>query len=226
MCGRFALRESAKEVEAVFGYPDGEPFPPRYNIAPTQPIATVRQGRQGRSFALARWGLIPAWVKDPAHFSLLFNARSEGIHEKPAFRGAVQYRRCLVPASGFYEWRRQGRGKQPWWIAPKGQGPIAFAGIWETWSGPDGNEIDTACIVTTEANATLAPIHPRMPVIIAPDDFDAWLSADLAIAANLLRPAPDDQLAAIQVSDRVNSADADDPALVEPVIPMKSDLFE
>ena len=227
MCGRYALTATEKELLALFGFVDGEPFPPRYNVAPTQPIAIVRQQHGARRFALVRWGLVPAWVEDPRHFSLLINARTEGILEKPSFKNAMRYRRCLVPASGFYEWRRQGRAKQPYWLRPRAGGPIAFAGLWETWSDRDGGEIDSACIVTTHANATVAPIHARMPVVIAPENFEHWLTdPDPEEAAALLKPAPDDLFEAFQVSDRVNKADADDPGLIEPVAEMRTGLFD
>jgi putative SOS response-associated peptidase YedK len=227
MCGRYALTASEKILLALFGYSDGEPFPPRYNIAPTQPIAIVRQFHGARRFALVRWGLVPAWVEDPTHFSLIINARREGIMDKPAFKNAMRYRRCLVPASGFYEWQRKaGRGKQPFWLAPRRDEVVAFAGLWETWSDRDGGEIDTGCIVTAPANATVSPIHDRMPAVIAPGDFETWLTGEPEEARELLRPAPDDLFAAIPVSDRVNKADNDDPGLIEPVVPVRTDLFD
>ena len=219
------MTDAPEEVAALFGYLDVEDFPPRYNIAPTQPIAIVREEHHARRFALARWGLVPAWVEDPKRFSLLINARTEGILDKPAFGAAMKYRRCLVPASGFYEWRRQGKAKQPFWVKPERGGVIAFAGLWETWSDRDGGEIDSACIVTTSANATVAPIHARMPVVIAPENFELWLTGEADAANALLRPAPDDLFAAFPVSDRVNKADADDPGLIEPVALMRTDLF-
>lgn len=225
MCGRFALKASAEEVAALFGYIDAEPFPPRYNIAPTQPIAIVREEYHSRRFALARWGLVPSWVEDPKRFSLLINARTEGILDKPAFSAAMKYRRCLVPASGFYEWRRQGKSKQPFWVKPERGGVIAFAGLWETWSDRDGGEINSACIVTTSANAAVAPVHSRMPVVIAPENFGLWLTGEAGDANALLKPAPDDLFTAFPVSDRVNKADADDPGLIEPVALMRTDLF-
>ena len=232
MCGRFVLKALPEEVQALFGYLDGEPFPPRYNIAPTQPIAVVRQQHDARRFALVRWGLVPPFVEDPRKFSLLINARTEGIMEKNAFKNAMRYRRCLVPASGFYEWRK-GRGlespkgaKQPYWVRPRQGNLIAFAGIWETWSDRDGGEIDSGCIVTTAANETLAPIHDRMPVIIPQSGFNTWLNGDTGDALALLKPAPADALEAVPVSDRVNKADNDDPGLIEPVFPVKTDLFQ
>lgn len=232
VCGRFALTATPEELQALFGYLDGEPFPPRYNIAPTQPIAVVRQVHGARRYGLVRWGLVPAWVRDPKQFSLIINARMEGILGRPAFKNAMRYRRCLVPASGFYEWRK-GRGvpaggkspKQPFWLRPRAGGIVAFAGLWETWSDRDGGEIDSACIVTTAANDTVAPIHDRMPAVIAPADFDGWLTGEPDEAVALLRPAPDDLFEPLPVSSRVDKADNDDPGLIEPVIPIKADLF-
>jgi putative SOS response-associated peptidase YedK len=225
MCGRFALTDAPEEVAALFGYLDVEDFPPRYNIAPTQPIAIVRQDHGKRQFALARWGLVPAWVEEPRKFQLLINARSDSLLEKPAFKNAARYRRCLVPASGFYEWRRQGKSKQPFWVHPAAGGPMAFAGLWETWSDRDGGETDSACIVTTAANQLVAPIHARMPVVVAPEDFERWLTGETEDAMELLRPAPEEALKAYPVSDRVNKAEADDPGLLLPVTEMKTDLF-
>jgi putative SOS response-associated peptidase YedK len=234
MCGRFILTAAERELLELLGYvdPDVAPFPPRYNIAPTQPIAIVREEHHARHFALVRWGLVPAWVKDPQQFALIINARAEEIRTKPAFKNAMRYRRCLVPATGFYEWRRSPAGKsgrgarQPWLIRRRDAGILAFAGLWETWSHPDGGDIDSGCIVTTAANAVVAPIHTRMPVIIAADDFETWLTGDPDEAAALLKPAPDDLLTAFPVSDRVNRAEPDDPGLIEPVVPARTDLFD
>jgi putative SOS response-associated peptidase YedK len=232
MCGRFALTASPEELQALFAYLDGEPFPPRYNIAPTQPIAVVRQERGARRYALVRWGLVPAWVEDPKQFSLIINARMEGILSRPAFKNAMRYRRCLVPASGFYEWRK-GRGvgqsatapRQPFWLKPRVGGTVAFAGLWETWSDRDGGEIDSGCIVTTPANDVIAPIHDRMPAVIAETDFDTWLTGEVEEANALLKPAPDDLFEAIPVSTRVNKADNDDASLLERVTPVRTELF-
>jgi putative SOS response-associated peptidase YedK len=221
MCGRYALIASPEEIQALMGYLDMEQFPPRYNIAPTQPVAIVRLVRGERRFALARWGLVPSWVKDPKTFTLLFNARSEGAADKPSFRAAMRYRRCLFPASGFYEWRRgPGKEKQPFWIRPRSGGVIAFAGLWETWSDRDGGEIDSACILTTAANRTIATIHDRMPVVIAPEDFDRWLDVaeyPPAEVADLQRPADDDLFETIPVGKTVNSARNDGPGLIAPL---------
>jgi putative SOS response-associated peptidase YedK len=221
MCGRYALTATPEELQALMEYLEAEDFPPRYNIAPTQPIAIVRFDHGACHFALVRWGLVPSWVKDPKAFSLLINARSETAAEKPSFRAAMRYRRCLVPASGFYEWRRgPGKAKQPFWIRPKGGGLVAFAGLWETWSDSGGSEIDSGCILTTAANETIAPIHARMPVVIPPADFARWLEANdnpPGAVADLLRPAPNDLFEAIPVGPRVNTARNDDVALQEPV---------
>jgi putative SOS response-associated peptidase YedK len=222
MCGRYILTATPEELAALFGYIDSEWFPPRYNIAPTQPIAIVRHVEGARRFALVRWGLVPGWVEDPRKFSLLINARAEGLAEKPSFKAAYRYRRCLVPASGFYEWRRSPGGKQPYLIRPSDGRPVAFAGLWESWMGPEGSEIDSACIITTAANRAVAPIHDRMPVILDPEDYARWLDVrdnPVDTIADLLRPARDDLLEAIAVGTRVNKADNDDPALIEPVEP-------
>lgn len=217
MCGRYSLTASPEDVRALFGYEDQPNFPPRYNIAPTQAIAIVRQVGGARRFALVRWGLMPSWVKDPASFSLLINARAETAHEKPAFRGSMRHHRCLIPANGFYEWRRgPGNAKQPYWIAPKDGGLVAFAGLWADWMSADGSEMESAAILTTQANGRIAPIHNRMPAVIAPEQFDLWLdtaNVDAREASALLAPAPDDLFEAIPVSSRVNAVRNDDPEL-------------
>src|SRR5712672_2474102 len=133
MCGRFVITSPPEALRQIFGYLEQPNFPPRYNIAPTQPVPVVILENGGRHFALARWGLIPSWVKDPRKFALLINARAEGIAEKPSFRAAIRRRRCLIPADGFYEWRREGKLKRPYFIRARGGEPMAFAGIWETW---------------------------------------------------------------------------------------------
>ncbi|MBB4303922.1 putative SOS response-associated peptidase YedK [Rhodobium orientis] len=222
MCGRFALSEIPATIRRVFAYGDQPNFPPRYNIAPTQPIATVRLENGARRFVLVRWGLVPGWVKDPADFSLLINARSETAAEKPAFRAAMRHRRCLIPANGFYEWQRRDGRKQPYWVAPKDGGVVAFAGLWESWSGPDGGDVETGAILTTAANASTAEIHNRMPAVIAPENFEAWLNTvevSAKEASEMLRPAPDDLFAAIPVSTRVNAVANDDAGLVAEIAP-------
>src|SRR6478735_11072764 len=159
MCGRYAVTSAPEAIRALFGYPEQPNFPPRYNVAPTQPIAIVRLMDGKRQFALVRWGLLPSWVKDPKDFTLVINARGESVMDKPAFSAAMKRRRCLVPADGFYEWKAIGAGKQPFYVRAKSGAPLAFAGLWETWTGPNGEEMETAAIVTTRANRTLAGIH-------------------------------------------------------------------
>lgn len=216
MCGRFSLTAAPEDVRALFEYIDMPNFPARYNIAPTQPIATVRQESGKRRFQLVRWGLIPSWVKDPASFTLLINARSETAADKPSFRASMRHHRCLVPASGFYEWRRTPQGKQAFWITPADGGIMAMAGLWNTWSDPSGGDIDTGAMLTTEANGMMAPIHHRMPVILQQDQFADWLdtgNVPVKEAVRMLVPAPDDYLVARPVSDRVNKVANDDPDL-------------
>lgn len=220
MCGRYSITSAPDAISAMFRYPERPDFPPRYNIAPTQPIPVVRLHEGERQFALMRWGLLPSWVRDPRTFSLLFNARGESVTEKPAFRAAMKRRRCLIPADGFYEWTVEDGRKQPYFIRARSGEPFAFAGLWETWTGPNGEELDTAAIVTTAANRTLRHLHGRMPVILPPDAFDSWLNGyrvDAVTACALIRPAPDDLLEAFPVSRAVNSAAIDDPKLIDPL---------
>ncbi len=218
MCGRYTVTATPEVLRALFGYVERPNFPPRYNVAPTQPIAIVRLMNGKRQFALVRWGLLPSWVKDPKAFSLLINARGETVNEKPAYKAAMKRRRCLIPADGFYEWKAVGDRKQPYYVRAKSGVPLAFAGLWETWTGPNGEELETVAIVTTQANRTLAPIHDRMPSVIAPEQFNLWLGGpdeDTAAASTLIRPAPDDLLEAIPVSSDVNRVANDNPGLVE-----------
>jgi putative SOS response-associated peptidase YedK len=225
MCGRYVIFSTPEAIRALFRYGEQPNFPPRYNVAPTQPIPVVRLVDGKRSFALMRWGLLPSWVEDPKDFPLLINARGESVLEKPAFRNAMRRRRCLIPTDGFYEWPAGAAAgpKQPYLVRAKaGQGgapPLAFAGLWETWTGPNGEELDTAAIVTTDANPTLAAIHPRMPVFIAPDAFDLWLDCDAVPAeeaAALIKPADDALLEIYPVSPAVNRVANDSEALITP----------
>jgi putative SOS response-associated peptidase YedK len=222
MCGRYTIIASPEALRALFGYEEQPNFPPRYNVAPTQPIAIVRLVDGKRHFALVRWGLLPSWVKDPKTFTLLINARGESAAEKPAFRAAMKRRRCLIPADGFYEWQAAGERKRPFYVHAKSGAPLAFAGLWETWTGPNGEELETAAIVTTTANRTLKPIHDRMPVIVPPEAFDLWLdgaAVDATTAAALIASAPDNLLEAYEISTAVNRTANDDPNLLEPVVP-------
>ncbi|GAB4349600.1 MAG: SOS response-associated peptidase [Oricola sp.] len=232
MCGRFSLLQSPEEVEAFFALDGLEAFPPRYNIAPTQPVLTVTAGpvpepgsnRSGREAHLARWGLLPSWVKDPRDFPLLVNARSETAAQKASFRAAMRHRRALVPASGFYEWQRdKATGQsQAWWVRPADGGLVAFAALAETWSSPDGSELDTVAILTTGSSPSIAFIHDRMPVTIMPEDFARWLDCrtqEPRDVQDLLVPAPDGFYEAIPVSDRVNKVANTTPDIQQPVEP-------
>ena len=233
MCGRFSITEPSEAVGELFGIDDVEAFPPRYNIAPTQPILVVAEGRAvvaganhpRRRALLARWGLWPSWMKDPRGFPLLFNARAESAAEKAAFRAAMRYRRVLVPASGFYEWKRSPDGKrksQAYWVRPKGGGLVALGGLLETWISADGSEIDTAAILTTQANREFAAIHPRMPLVIGEENFARWLdcrAGDARTVADLLVPVQEGMLEAVPVSDRVNTVANTGPEVQEAVAP-------
>src|SRR5580704_10806610 len=226
MCGRYVIISTPEAIRALFGYGELPNFPPRYNVAPTQPIPIVRLVDGKRSFALMRWGLWPSWVKDPKTFPLLINARGESVLDKPAFRNAMRRRRCLIPTDGFYEWQ-PGMPKRPYFVrakrGPDGSAPpLAFAGVWETWTGPNGEEVDAAAIVTTNANRTLAALHDRMPVILPPEAYELWLDTakvDAQIAAALLVSARDDLLEVYEVSPAVNRAANDDARLIEPLPP-------
>ncbi|MGE5535816.1 MAG: SOS response-associated peptidase [Acidobacteriota bacterium] len=222
MCGRYVLTSAPEVFRNLFRYEERPNFPPRYNVAPTQPIAIVRLVEGKRQFALVRWGLLPAWVKDPKTFSLVINARGESVLDKPAFRNAMRHRRCLIPADGFYEWQNAGDRKRPFFVRTKSGEPFAFAGLWETWTGPGGEEVETAAIVTTVANRALAAIHHRMPVIVPPEAFDLWLNTrdvDARTASSLIAPAPDSLLEAYEISTAVNRVANDSPSLIEPAAP-------
>lgn len=220
MCSRFSLTSPPEAVRSYFGTFNLEIFPPRYNIAPTQPVAIVRNNARAlRELVLVRWGLLPSWVKDPAAFATLINARAETACDKPSFRASMRHRRCLVPTDGFYEWTGQKGAKQPHLIRPRGGGPMAMAGVFEHWLGPDGSEIETMAILTVAANRTMAAIHDRMPAIIAPQDFEAWLDCRGGIAemaATLLRPAPEELLEIVEVSRRLNNPRNEGPELQLP----------
>lgn len=197
MCGRFALTVTPEEVQALFGYEETPNFPPRSNIAPTEPIAVITYENNKRHFRLMRWGLLPAWLKDPKGFPTLFNARGETIASKPAFRAAARHRRCLVPADWFYEWAHHGKQKIPHRIKRADGKTFAIAGLWETYIHSNGSEIDTATIVTTDANGTVSALHNRMPVIIPEEHFALWLESEtepFEKAMALIHPAADELL--------------------------------
>lgn len=225
MCGRYTLIAPPEEVQELFGAVEAHQAPPRYNIAPSQPILIVREDQPGvRRLVLVRWGLIPGWAKDPTKLANLINARSETAVEKPSFRTAMRHKRCLIPASGFYEWqKRKGTRSQPYLIRPPSGDLVAFAGIWEDWTDPDGGVIETAAILTTAANRTLSPIHDRMPAVVRPEDFALWLdtrSVDAKAAASILKPAPEDTFEAVAIGTRVNTVGQDDPGIQTPIDPV------
>jgi putative SOS response-associated peptidase YedK len=222
MCGRFTLFEADKILSKEFGVSGFPPLSSRYNIAPSQSVAAVRTAPAGtgRELALLRWGLIPSWSKDPAIGNRLINARAETAMEKPSFRNAFRRHRCLIPASGFYEWQRRERGKQPYFVRMRDEQLFAFAGLWDRWESPDKGVIETCTILTTAANAVLAPIHDRMPVILPPAEYARWLDPALQNTDSLgplLVPFPPEDMMAFPVSARVNAPSVDDEKCIVPL---------
>ena len=216
MCGRYTITSPLDAIRALFDVDERPNLAPRFNIAPTQSVPAIRQGDtpSGRALVQLRWGLIPHWAKDAGMGARLINARAETVAEIPAFRDAYAQRRCLIVADGFYEWRRAGKEKQPFRFTLTDGGPFAFAGLWSRWRSPAGETIESCTIITTQANALVAPIHTRMPVILAPEDHGRWLDS-----ANdgrpLLRPYPAEAMTAYPVSTRVNAVRNDDAGLIE-----------
>jgi putative SOS response-associated peptidase YedK len=222
MCGRFTLFEPDQVLAREFGVSGFPPRSPRYNIAPSQPVTAVRSAPtgSGREIALLRWGLIPSWSKDPSIGNRLINARAETAREKPSFRNAFRRQRCLIPASGFYEWQRQERGKQPYFVRMRDERLFAFAGLWDRWESPEEGAIETCTILTTAANALLAPIHDRMPVILPRTEYGRWLDPGLKdpnSLATLLVPFPPEDMLAFPVSPRVNAPTVDDEKCIAPL---------
>ena len=228
MCGRFNNRYSWRELKELYDLTTPyltSNFPPRYNIAPTQPIPIVHAreftGGRERHFRLVRWGFLPGFVKDPKEFPLIINARAETLAEKPSFRNAVKRRRCLVVADGFYEWRKvtEKGPKQPFLIRRPNREPMGLAGLYETYMDPHGGELDTACIITTSANRLMSKVHDRMPAILPRDLFSPWLDCDhvsTAQAVEMLRPAAEDALELVPIGAGVNRVSNDDASLQEP----------
>jgi putative SOS response-associated peptidase YedK len=220
MCGRYVIISPPEALRRLFGYSEQPNFPPRHNIAPTQPVPVVMLEDGQRHFHLMRWGLLPAWVKDPGKFALLINARAETVLEKPAFRNAMRRRRCLIPADGYYEWPPSETRKRPVFIHPRDGQPIGFAGLMETWVGPNGEELDTVAIVTAAAGPDLAVLHHRVPVTIAPADFASWLdcaAVDAEEALALLVAPGEGTFIWHEVSTAVNRVANDDAQLILPV---------
>jgi putative SOS response-associated peptidase YedK len=229
MCGRYAFYTPIEAVTRLFAVSEVHvhELAPRYNIAPTQDVPIVRVSpfleedearAPSRELALARWGLVPFWAKDPSIGNRMINARGETVAQKPAFRAAFRKRRCLVPADGFFEWQKTDAGKQPWYIQASAGEPLALAGLWELWDPPDGAAPLASCsIITTRANEFMQPLHDRMPVILDAGGREAWLDAQSSPSdlQALLAPAPEDALQAWPVSRRVNSPFNEDPSLIE-----------
>lgn len=221
MCSRYNLVSPPEAIRALFGLGPFEPFPPRYNIAPTQPVAIVRTSLRGEpELALVRWGLVPSWVKDPREYSLLVNARLETAAEKPSFRGSLRHRRCLVPADGFYEWSGRRGDRIPHLIRLHKGGPMVFAGLWEHWLGADGSEVETMAILTRPADGPVRQIHDRMPVIVSPDQFSAWLDCRSGSAVEVLAslvPLAGEGLDVVEIGTAINDVRHEGPRLIEPV---------
>ncbi len=221
MCGRFTLRTPVEDLASFFGVAEMPELTPRYNIAPTQPVATVLVLTGDRRFRLMRWGLIPPWAKDPSIGSRMINARAETIAQKPAFRSAFRHRRCLIMADGFYEWQRRGSLKQPYYIVSRDHSPLGLAGLWERWQPPEGGEeLESCTIITTAANALVRRFHDRMPVILDPADFGLWLDTEATEPQRLLallKPYDAQKLEAYPVSAEVNSPANDRPVCIQPV---------
>lgn len=209
MCGRFTLHLSPELLGTVFGVKTPLQLPPRYNIAPSQKVPVVREtGEGGRSLDELVWGLVPSWAKDPAIGNRMINARAETVHEKPSFRHALRQRRCIIPASGYYEWTKAGDSKQPWYITLQDGDPMGLAGLWESWRSPSGDALETFCILTTAANSLMATIHDRMPVILPQTEYGIWLSRNddnLENITRLFTLDPPQKLTAVKVSNYVNS---------------------
>lgn len=222
MCGRFVLVLKKSELKEFF--PDFDfqirDVQPRYNVAPGQPVVTaVRELRNVVTFT--QWGLVPAWMRDPSQMDRpLINARSESVQQKPAFRNAFKRMRCLIPATGFYEWKKVGQKKQPWFFRRRDRAPFAFAGLWEEWEDHDGGVMLTSTILTTTPNRVVRPVHPRMPVVLKPECWEEWLDHQYTSAPRLqsfLKPAPDEEWEGHEISFAVNNPNHDAPDCIEPL---------
>jgi putative SOS response-associated peptidase YedK len=223
MCGRYTLKAPVKSLVDLFHLAQAPELPFRYNISPTQQVPAVRISPQNKSRELAifRWGLIPSWAKDAKIGNQLINARSETVATKPAFRSAFRKRRCLMPADGFYEWKKEGKKKQPFYIHLKDDRPFAFAALWEDWQNEDGLHVQTCTILTTEANKMLKPLHERMPVILPQNNFEPWLDPEFQKPEeilSLLQPLPGEEMAMHPVSTLVNNPKNEKPECVAPVV--------
>lgn len=224
MCGRFRLGKGREALKKFFGAYNDVEWEPRYNLAPTQDIPVVRQDAREpkRALSLMRWGLIPNWSKDASAAARMINARSESVADLPAFRDALRSRRCLVPADGFYEWRKAGKTREPYCFALPDNDIFVFAGLWDRWRSPEGRVIETCSILTTSANDLVRDVHDRMPVILPPDAYDLWLDPGFQKRdgiLELLKPIPASSMKKFPVSSRVNDVNNDDAECAAPVEP-------
>jgi putative SOS response-associated peptidase YedK len=219
MCSRYALTSPPEAVRAHFGHVGETSYPPRYNIAPSQPVLIVRHDHaRRRELTLVRWGLIPSWTKDPARLSIIVNARAETAAQKPSFRGSLRHRRCLVPADAYYEWTGSPGNRRPHMVRPAAGGQMALAGLWEHWLGTDGSEIETMAILTVPARGFLARLHDRMPVVLPPALFEAWLDTSSGrsdAAEAMLADGQTDGLEVLEVSQKLNNSRNEGPELQE-----------
>lgn len=222
MCGRFTFALSPELLMEIFGVTVYEPFPARYNIAPTQQVWIIRDtATEGRYLSQVKWGLVPSWAKDAAIGSRMINARCETIHEKPAFRHGIRARRCIIPASGFFEWAATPAGKRPHYLTMRDESPLALAGIWDAWKSPQGELLESCSILTTAANSLVATLHDRMPVILHQSEFDLWLDRSVNNPDKLKRlyqPYPAELMREWEVSTIVNSASHETPETIVPLV--------
>lgn len=219
MCGRFAITLPDDAMARLFDAAPANDLPPvpRFNVCPTTPVAVAISAEGRRRYGPMRWGFIPRWFKSPTDGPLLFNARSETLAEKPAFAEAARKRRCLIPASGFYEWTREGETRLPWFITRADGAPMVFAGVWQMWAAPDGSRQATCAIVTAAATGAMADLHDRVPVVLEPGDWPLWLGESGPGAARLMVAPPEGRLAFRRVGPAVNSNRAQGPELIEPL---------
>jgi putative SOS response-associated peptidase YedK len=221
MCGRFTLQIPPELLAEIFGLLEIPVFPARFNITPSQQVAVIRRTAEDRNrLDFLHWGLIPSWAKDRSIGNRMINARSETVHEKPAFRHALRYGRCIIPASGFYEWRQEGERKSPLYVHLKDGSPLCFAGLWEHWKAPEGEVIESCTILTTAANTLIEALHDRMPVILRPEEYALWLDREITDPEQLqqlYKPYPADRMEMWPVAPSVNSPRIDSPELIKPV---------
>ncbi len=223
MCGRFTLQIPPELLAEIFGLLEIPVFPARYNIAPTQQVAVVRStGNDHNRLDFLRWGLIPSWAKDPSIGSRMINARSETVHEKPAFRHGIKFSRCIVVASGFYEWKEEDKRKVPLYVRLKDGSPMCFAGLWDHWKSPEGENIESCTILTTSSNRLISTLHDRMPVILHREEYPLWLDREVTDPEKLkqlYQPYPADPMEMYPVSPLVNSPHNESPELIKPIAP-------